>query len=160
MAFDESFWVALAFVIFVALVYKPVSRVIAAALDGRADRISKELDEALRLKEEAQALLAEYQRDHRSATEEVEAIIQHAKDEAGRITKNAKDNLEKEVERRMDLVEQKIKQAEATVIQQLKDNAVDITTSAARTLILENLDKNLSEKIVGSAISDLDKKLH
>lgn len=158
--FDASFWLAVSFFIFIGLTAKPVGRLIGAALDKRAYRIRKELDEAIKLKEEAQAILAEYERGQRTAVEEVEAIIKHAQEEADRITRKAKEELEQEVRRRMDMAEQKIAQAEQTVIQQMRDNAVDITTSAARLLILENINKEAGEKIIGKAIFDLGKKLH
>ena len=82
--FDQTFWVALAFVMFIAVVYKPVSRKMAAALDARAEKIKQELDEAVRLREEAQALLAGYERRQNEALKEAEDILGHAREEAER----------------------------------------------------------------------------
>ena len=82
--FGERFWVSLALVVFIALVYKPVGRMIGAALDSRSTRIKDELDEAVRLREEAQALLSGYQRRQGEAAKEAEDIVAHARDEAER----------------------------------------------------------------------------
>ena len=98
--FDETFWVALAFVIFVAAVYKPVSRKMADALDSRAQKINLELDEAVRLREEAQALLAGYERRQNEALEEAEDILAHAHEEAERQTRQAGEALDELIRRR------------------------------------------------------------
>ena len=158
--FDPTFWLAVSFIIFVLLARKPVGNLIAASLDSRAERIRKELDEALRLKEEAQAILAEYERNFKNASFEVESILNNAKEEAERITRNAKENLERDIKRRTDIAEQKIAQAEAAVIRQLRDNAVDITTGAAKVLIMEHLQKEAAEELINAAVMDLGRKLH
>ena len=98
--FDQTFWVALAFVMFIAVVYKPVSRKMAAALDARAEKIKQELDEAVRLREEAQALLAGYERRQNEALKEAEDILGHAREEAERQTRQAGEALEVFIRRR------------------------------------------------------------
>ncbi|RMF39078.1 MAG: F0F1 ATP synthase subunit B, partial [Alphaproteobacteria bacterium] len=79
---SPEFWVAVAFVIFVAATFRPLYRQAAAALDARAARIKNEIDEAQALREEAQALLAEYKRRQRAALKEAEEILEHARGEA------------------------------------------------------------------------------
>ena len=86
---DPTFWTAVAVVLFIALVAKPVSRMATKALDERAEKIKAELDEAERLRNEAQDLLAQYQRKQRDAAKEAEAIIEHAKQEADAWTARA-----------------------------------------------------------------------
>lgn len=159
-SFDESFWVGAAFILFVALIAKPVGSFIIKQLDRRSSRIKAELDEAVRLKEEAQAVLALYQRKQRKAIEEAEEIINHAQEEAARIIEISKKNLEDELKKRTELALQKIEQAEANIVKEIRQNAVDITISAAKTLILENLEKDAEESIVLKAISDIDRKFH
>ena len=160
MHFDESFWVAAAFAIFVALVASPISRFITSALDKRAARIKQELDEAVRLKEEAQALLAEYQRKQKRCLEEADEIIDHARGEAERIVSSTKARLEEELARRTEVALQKIAQTEARVVEEIRDNAVDITISTARRVLADNLGADAAEEIVGKAISGMDQKLH
>ena len=160
MHVDEAFFVAISFFIFVALVAKPMARFIRSGLDTRAAKIQKELDEAIELKEEAQALLASYQRKYKKALEEADDIIAHAKKEARRMIEVAKGELEDSLDKRTQMAEQKIAQAEARVIQEIQDNAVDVTISAARTLIVENLSNEAAEELLGVAIADVDRKFH
>ncbi len=160
MHFDESFVIALAFTIFIVLVAKPVFSLVTRGLDKRSDGIKDELEEAMQLKEEAQALLASYQRKQKKSMEEAEEIIAHAKLEADRIVKDAKKRVEEDIAKRTELALQKIAQAEANVFQEIRENAVDITVSAARTLIAENLSKEAAEVLVSKAIHDIDQKFH
>src|SRR5215211_9331402 len=95
MTINAEFWVAVAFIIFVAIaLYMGLHRSILDALDQRSARIRAELDEALRLKDEAKKLLAEYQRKHQEAEREAEAIIGSAKTEAERVAAEAKTKME------------------------------------------------------------------
>ncbi len=82
---NPTFWVAVGFVIFVVLTVRPIAKAALAALDGRAERIKAQLDEAQTLREEAQKTLAEYERKQRDAVAETEKIVEHAKEEARRI---------------------------------------------------------------------------
>jgi len=160
MHFDEAFWVAVSFFIFIALVVRPVGRALAKQLDGRAAKIKLELDEAVRLKEEAQAVLALYQRKHKKTIEEAEEIISHAQHEAERVAAIAKDNLEKDITRRTEIAIEKIAQAEANVLREIKENAVDITINAAKAIIEENIGQETAEEIISRALSDIDRKFH
>ena len=84
--FEAEFWVAAAFVIFVAVLgYFGVHRMLVKGIDDRRDRIKAELDEARRLKEEAQALLAQYRSKQQEAEREAQAIVASAKAEAERL---------------------------------------------------------------------------
>lgn len=160
MEFNESFWVAVSFFIFVALVYKPVGNLIVKALDERAIRIKNELGEALRLKEEAQALLASYQRKQKEMAEEAESIVAEAEAEAKRIAKEFEEELDVALNKRVELAMQKIAAYEAAVIQQVKNDAVDIAISTVRSIVMDNLNKEASDELIGKAISGIDKKLH
>lgn len=157
---DTSFIVAAATIVFFLLLIKKVFPILGKSLDERSAKIEKELDEALRLKEEAQALLSSYQRQQVKAEDEAEEIITNAKEQAELIVNNASKKIKEEIEKRTALAEQKIAQAESDVIRQIHDNAVDVTISAARTLIIENLSKEAAEIVMDSAISDIGKKFH
>lgn len=160
MQFDESFVVALSFLMFVVLVGKKLVKAVTGGVDARSTSIKKELDQAIALKEEAQALLASYQRKQKKALEEAEDIVANAKEEAARIVNNTKKKVEEELAKRTELAMQKITQAEANAIQGIRENAVDLTIGAARQLILENLNQEAAEQLIGSAISDLNRKFH
>lgn len=157
---SPTFWVAVAFVILMALILKPVSKAVIAALDARQERIRSELDEAQRLREEAQKLLAEYKRKQRDAVQEAEDLLTNAKAEAGRLSKQAQADLEAVLQRREQAALDKIAQAEAQAIQDVRDQAVDMAVSATRTLLSENMDAAKSDDLVDQAIKELGSKLH
>ncbi len=156
---DATFWVALAFVLFVALIGKKGYQLITQALDQRAQRIKTELDEAVRLREEAQALLAGYQRQQRDAVGEAEEIVERAKAAAVRIAEQAEIDLAAALERRTRLAEIKISQAESQALAEVRNLAVDMALAATRRLMDENLDENRAEALIDEAIAELGGKL-
>lgn len=157
---SAEFWVAVAFVLFVVLAYRPVSRQVVAGLDARSERIRAEIGEAEALREQAQKLLAEYKRKQRDALKEAEAIVEHAQAEARRVRVQAEKDLEAALARREQAALDKIAQAEAHALREVHNQAVDVALSATARLIAENLDKERSEALVGQAIRDLSGKLH
>lgn len=152
--------VTIAFVIFLVLVARTGYKAIVQRLDARADKIKSELDEAVRLREEAQALLAGYQRQQRDAAKGAEAILTQARAEASQMAGQTEAELKATLERRARLAEAKIAQAEAEALQGVRDAAVEVATAATRRLIAESLDETSAEAIVDQAIDDLGKKLH
>jgi F-type H+-transporting ATPase subunit b len=154
------FWVAIAFVIFVVLAFRPASKALTGALDGRADRIRKELEEATRLREEAERTLADYQRRQRDALQEAEAIIAQARAEAERMRARATADLEQQMARREKQALDKISQAEATALAEVRDMTVDVAIAATRTILAKDLNGAAAGKLVDDAIGDLASKLH
>jgi F-type H+-transporting ATPase subunit b len=133
-----EFWVAVAFLAFLLiLAYYKVPALIAKALDDRAAGIRKELDEARRLREEAQALLADYQRRHRNAGQEAEAIVEQARREAEAFAAETRKSLAETVERRRKQAEDKIARAEAQATEDVRAAAVDMAIAAAEKILRE-----------------------
>src|SRR5688572_12809782 len=131
-----EFWVGIAFVAFLLiLAYYKVPALIAKALDDRATGIRKELDEARRLREEAQALLADYQRKHRNAGQEAEAIIEQARREAEAFAAETRKSLAETVERRRKQAEAKIARAETQATEDVRAAAVDMAIAAAEKIL-------------------------
>ena len=107
-----EFWVAVAFVAFVlVLLYYRVPRLISKALDERAEAIRKELDEARRLREEDQALLADYQKKHRNVGQETDIIVETARREAEALANETRASMTESLERRTRMAEEKIERA-------------------------------------------------
>ena len=158
--FDETFWVGLSFVIFVAAVFRPVSKKLAAALDGRAEKIQQELDEAVRLREEAQALLAGYERRQNEALKEAEDILAHAKEEAERQTRQAGEALEELIRRREVQAMDRIARAEEEAAAEVRNAAVELAIAATRKLIISELKEDHRQALVDEAIGELGDKLH
>lgn len=156
-----EFWILACLVAFFAILgYFKVHRSIAGSLDKRAADIAAELDEARRLREEAQQLLASYQRKQREAMKEAEDIISQAKAEAEQLAKETRANMEAQVERRTKLAEDKIAQAETQAVNDVRSVAAEVAIGAARRVIAEKVDAGADAKLIEKSIADLASKLH
>ncbi len=160
MLHDSHFWYAVAFVVFIALVLKLAGKGILSGLDDRGRRIAAELEQAQKLREDAQAALAQFQRKQRDALKEAEAIVAQAREEADRIRVQAAKDLEHALKRREQQAIDKVAQAEAAALQQVRDLAVDIAVQATEKLLVENIDDARNNVLVAGAIRDLSAKLH
>ena len=133
---DATFWATVALVLFLGVAfYFGVPGMIAKALDGRADKIRTDLDEARRLREEAQGLLADYQRRREEAETEAREIVEAARREASALAKDAERKTAEDVARRTSLAEARIARAETEAIQEVKSAAAEIAVAAATRLI-------------------------
>ena len=157
---SATFWSAVAFVLLFALIGKKIYAAVTGTLDARADKIREELDEAAKLREEAQELLATYQKKQRDAQKEADAIVDHAREEAQRIAREAAASLDAGLKRREQLAMDRITQAETKAMDEVRALAVDIAVEATRTLLAENVSDAKSDALVDQAIKDLPGKLH
>ncbi len=160
LLYDPTFWVAIAFVVFVGLIVWKARTAILDGIDARAERIKAELDEAQRLREEAQKTLAEYKRKQRDAAKEAEDLLASAKHEAELLSKQAAEDLKATLARREKAALEKIAQAEAHAVQDVRAQAVDIAMAATAKLLSENVDPTRDQAMVDQAIKDLGQKLH
>ncbi|HZT20017.1 MAG TPA: F0F1 ATP synthase subunit B [Dongiaceae bacterium] len=162
MAFfrDPEIWVAVAFVLFIVLAGRPIVRSAAKTLDERGQRIRADLEEARRLREEAEALLADYQARQRAALQEAAQILAHAREEAELLKKEAAANLEATLKRRERMALDKIAQAEAQALAEVRGEAVDLAVAAARGILQQRMSGPQAGALIDQAIAELDKKLH
>ncbi len=156
---DHHFWVLISMAIFAALVWKPARSGILAALDQRAERIRAELDEARTLREDAERLLAEYQRQQREAAAQAQAMIAHAREEAQRLSTQAAGDLEQSLARRQRLAEERIAQAESKALDEIRAVAVDVAIAAAREIIVAETDEARGGALLDAAIAALPQRL-
>ncbi len=158
---DATFWVGAAFVLFVGiLVYLKVPGMLTGVLDERAKKISDDLDQARELREEAQVLLATYQRKQRDALKEAEEIIAHAKEEAMREAEQAEKRLEESVARRQQAALNKIALAEAQAENEVRDAAIEIAIAAATAVVAQQVQGDRADALVNIAIQDLRRHLN
>lgn len=157
---STTFWAGVAFVVFVVLAYRPGKRILTGALDERIAKIREEIEEAQRLREEAQSALASYQRRQREALQEAEKIIEHAREETERTRARAEAELEESIKRREQQAADKIAQAEAAALDDIRNRAVELAIGATAKLLEEKLAGKAGEKSVSDAIKDLSDKLH
>jgi F-type H+-transporting ATPase subunit b len=158
--YQAEFWVAVAFVIFLALLWRVgAHRSLLGALDDRGRRIAAELEAARRLKEEAQALLDEYKRKTRDAEAEAAAILAQAKTEAADIAAEAKTRMEEFVARRTKMAEAKIGQAEAQALAEVRAAAADAAVKAAEKILAETIKGKTAEGLIEAALRDVKTRL-
>ena len=158
---EAEFWVTVAFLIFIGVLIKVgAHRMIIDALDSRAARIKGELDEARRVRDEAQALLAEYRRKRGEADREAEAIVTAAREEAERLAAEAKTKVEEFVTRRTKMAETKIAQAEAQALADVRSAAADAAVAAAEKILSETAKGKVGDDLIAQGIRDVRTKLN
>ena len=158
---DPETWVAIAFVILMGVfAWLGVHRTIFTALDNRAERIKRELDDARRLKDEAAKVLAEYQARRASAEREAEDIIANAKTEAERIAADAKTKMEDFVARRTKTAEGKIALAEAQAVADVRAAAAEAAVTAATTILSQSVKGQVADDLLAKGIAEVRQKLN
>ena len=151
----------ISFIIFIGvLVYFKVPGMLMKMLDQRADGIQSEIDEARALREEAQALLASYERKQREVQEQADRIIAHAKEEAALAGEQAQAALEKSIERRMAAAEDQIASARAGAVKEVRDRAIAVAIKAARDVVAKQMTAKDAAKTIDDAIAEVGQKLH
>ena len=158
---DATFWATIALVIFLAIVvYIGVPGMIGRSLDQRAERIRNDIEDARKLREEAQQLLAEYQRKRKEAEQEAGDIVAAAKREADMLVEEAKQRTEEYVARRTTLAEQKIAQAERDAVNEVRASAVDIAVAAAGKVLADKVDAKADAALFKAALADVKQHLN
>ena len=156
---EAEAWVAVAFVLFLGLlIYMGAHKRIIDGIDTRQARIKAELDEAVRLRQEAQAVLAEFERKGREAENEAASIIAGAKAEAERLAAEAKARMEDFVVRRTKMAEAKIAQAEAQALADVRSAAVDTAVAAAEKILAAAAKGKVAEDLLAQGIEDVRRK--
>lgn len=160
MLLTAEFWVAVAFVIFGAIVWKVGGfGMMTKGLDGRAKRVRHELDEARRLREEAAAVLADYKRRRTEAEKQAEGIVASAREEAERTAKEGHARLEDFIARRTKSAEQKIAQAETQAAVQVRAAAAEAAVKVSETILRERLQGGAAQDLLKSSLGELKTRL-
>jgi F-type H+-transporting ATPase subunit b len=161
MLASPELWVLVSFVLFLALlVYYKIPDKVVKALDNRADRIRTELEEARRLREEAQSILADYQRKRRDAEKEAEDIIAMARREAQFYAEESRKALNESLQRRVRLAEEKITRAEEQAVQDIRSQSADAAVAAAETIVVRELKGDSAGDLVTKGIREVSTKLN
>lgn len=156
---DPHFWVAVAFVLFVLLAYKKVSSMLITSLDARRERIRFELEEAQRLRQEAEAILADYKQKQAQSLKEAEQIIADARRDAESMTRHAENELKASLDARMKNALERIAQEETRAVEDVRNHVTDLALTAARTLVAEQA-RQSQDELVKQALSDIERKVH
>ena len=142
------------------MAYRPVGRVLAKSLDARADRIEKELSDAIKLREEAQVMLSDYEKKYREIEAESEAILENARNTAKILRESAEEELKKAIESRLKTANDKIERAEEVAIQGMQRQVVDVALNAARKVISEKLRNEADDALIKLALKDVNRIVH
>jgi F-type H+-transporting ATPase subunit b len=156
---NPEFWVLVAMAILVAILWRPGKRILVGGLDARAERIGEELATARRLREEAEALLAQYRDQEQRAAAEAEAIVAHARAEAERLAQQAARDLEDALARRRRLAGERIALDEQKATAEIRSVAVDVAIAAARRVVAAEMDERRGAMLIDAAIAALPQQL-
>lgn len=158
---NTDFIVLIAFILFVGvLFYFKVPGMVSKMLDDRSSGIQSELSEARALRDEAQTLLASYERKQREVQEQADKIVAQAKVDAEAAADQARADLARSIERRIASAEDQIASAQAGAIKDVRDTAVTVAVAAARDVIAKQMTADGMNKLVDDAIAQVDAKLH
>jgi F-type H+-transporting ATPase subunit b len=158
---DPDFWEWLGLIIVVGIIlYRRVPALLGAMLDARAAAITKELDQARALREEAQTLLVDYRQRAERAQSEAANILTESRAEAERFAAESREQLKAQLERRAKQAQDKIAQAEAQALADIRALAADMAVEAAEKLLAARLDEKRSSALVEGSIKDLSAKLN
>jgi len=153
--------VLIAFLLFIGvLLYVKVPKLLGSQLDKRADGIRQELDDAKALREEAQTLLASYERKQKEVQEQSARIVETAKAEASAAAEKAKDDLAHSIARRLAAAEEQIASAEASAVKEVRDRAISVAVSAAGDVIAKKVTAAEGNALIEDAINEVESKLH
>ena len=158
---EPEFWVAVGFIILMGIfAYIGAHRTVLTALDHRSERIRAELDDARRLKQEAEALLQQYKARRDSAEREAQDIVAAAKIDAERIASEAKAKMEDFVARRTKTAENKIALAEAQALADVRAAAADAAVTAASTILSQTVKGQVADDLLAKGITEVREKLN
>jgi F-type H+-transporting ATPase subunit b len=157
---DAHAWEIIGLLIFVGLmIYLKVPGMALSALDSRGAKIQAQLDEATKLREEAQKLLADIKTQREASEHQAEAILAMAKEEAERLVVDAKAKLEDQIKRRGEMAERRIALAEAQAAAEVKAAAVDLAAQAAERVLAARLAAAQADPLIDPAVAQLATKL-
>ncbi|SMY06214.1 F0F1 ATP synthase subunit B [Flavimaricola marinus] len=158
---NTDFVVSIAFLVFVGiLLYFKVPSLVGGMLDKRAEGIKSELDEARGLREEAQALLASFERKQKDVQDQADRIVANARDEAARAAEQAKVDIRTSVDRRMKAAEEQIASAQSAAVKDVRDRAVTAAIAAAQNVIASQMSASDANALIDDAIAQVEAKLH
>ena len=158
---EPELWVGVGFIMVVGLLlYVGAPKLVGGMLDARSAAIKAELNEAQRLREEAQALLEGFKQKAAGAEREAEAIVVEARAEAERFAIESRETLKSLIARRAQSAQDKIAQAEAAALAEIRSLAADAATAAAQKLIVARLDEKRTGALIAQSIEDLPAKLN
>lgn len=157
---NPELWVGASFLVFLAILwFAGAFRAAGSAIDSKAEKIQADLDEAARLRAEAEALLADIRKQREDADAQAKQMLADAKAEAKRLEAEAKVRLEEQIERRTALADRRIATAEAQAAAEVKAAAGELAAQIAESVLAARLAGQKSDPLVEGAIAQLGERL-
>lgn len=160
LAHDTHIWVTISFVLFAAFAFKLGRKSVLGGLDARINDVKSEIDNAERLRVEAQELLAQYQRKQRDAEKEADEIVKRAKEQAKLLRKTAETDLSELMERREVQLTERLHRLEESAIAEIQNHAADLAVAATTEMIVQTLDEKTNAALNEDSIKSLSKNLN
>jgi F-type H+-transporting ATPase subunit b len=158
---NTNFVVLLAFILFVGiLLYAKVPARLTSALDARAVQIRADLDEAKALREEAQSILASYERKQKDVQAQADRIVATAREEAMTAAAEAKEELKASITRRLAAAEDRIASAETAALRAVREQAVSVAVAAAGDLLAKQMTAEGAGAMIEASIKEVGERLH
>jgi F-type H+-transporting ATPase subunit b len=157
---DPAFFVALGFVIFIAIAAKFIWPIIGRGLDDRSNKIREQLEQAARLRAEAEALLKQYEAQQKEMLKEAEQIVENAKKDAKTIRDTAAKDLKASLERRAAQAEENIARAEQQAIADMRTHLIDVATEATRGVVAKQLEGQKDDPAITRALAAIERQIH
>ena len=154
---SAEFWVAMSFVLTIVLLFRPVGKMLLKGIALRRKGISKRIGDAVALKEEAQKMLADYERKLRGAKKEVNDILVRSEREIEMIKKEALIKLDAEMAAKENEVKIRLKTAEENASREIANKAADITLAVVKNILNSSLDDKALDQLIDKSIDDLQK---
>lgn len=160
LAHDTGLWVTISFVLFAAFAFKMGRKSVLGGLDARIEEVKSEIENAERLRVEAQELLAQYQRKHRDAEKEAQEMIDRAGKQAEQLRKNAETDLAELMQRREVQLAERLRRLEENAIAEIQNHAADLAVAATTEMIIQTLDEKTNAGLNEESIKSLSKHLN
>jgi F-type H+-transporting ATPase subunit b len=157
---DPATWVFVAFIVFMALFVRYLAPMIGKGLDGRADKIRDQLEQASRLRAEAEALLASYKNEQEALLKQAESIIASAKSDAAALRVSAAEELKLALDRRAEQAKDKIARAEAEAVSSIRTRIIETASDKARDMLAQQAMAQSEEQMVAKAIAAIEQQVH
>lgn len=160
LAHDTGIWVAFSLIVFVIVAYKMGKKSVLGGLDARIAEVKSEIENAERLRVEAQELLAQYQRKQRDAEKEADEILSRAKEQAAQLKKTAETDLSTLMDRRETQLAERLQRLEESAIAEIQNHAADLAVAATTEMIMQSLDEKSNAKLNEDTIKSLSKQIN
>lgn len=160
LAHDTGLWVTISFVVFAVIAFKLGRKSVIGGLDGKINEIKSEIENAERLRVEAQELLAQYQRKQRDAEKEAGDILSRAKEQAKQLKKTAETDLAEVMDRRETQLAERLRRIEENAIAEIQGHAAELAVAATTEMIIQTLDEKTNSDLNEESIKNLSKQLN